>query len=46
VAWQHLNFYGRYEFSNRPTLINMDAIVQELAQIEITTELAFDTGLP
>jgi hypothetical protein len=30
----------------RRLLFNMDTIVQELAQIEITTELAFDTGLP
>ena len=46
VAWQHLNFYGRYEFTNHPTPINMDAIVQELAQIEITNELAPDTEFP
>ena len=31
VAWQHLNFYGRYEFRKGPETINMDEIVQELA---------------
>jgi hypothetical protein len=32
VAWQYINFYGRYEFTNGPTPINLDAIVEELAQ--------------
>jgi hypothetical protein len=32
IAWQHINFYGRYEFSKGPTPINLDAIVEELAQ--------------
>jgi hypothetical protein len=31
VAWQHLNFYGRYEFRKGPETINMEEIVQELA---------------
>lgn len=35
VAWQHINFYGRYEFAKGPQLVNVDAIVQELAQIQI-----------
>jgi hypothetical protein len=35
VAWQHINFYGRYEFAKGPQPINVDAIVQELAQIQI-----------
>jgi TnpA family transposase len=30
VAWQHLNFYGRYEFRKGPKTIDMDEIVQEL----------------
>jgi len=32
VAWQHINFYGRYEFTKAPVLINLDGIVEELAQ--------------
>ena len=32
VAWQHINFYGRYEFTKAPTPINLDGIVEELAQ--------------
>jgi TnpA family transposase len=32
IAWQHINFYGRYEFTKGPALINLDAIVEELAQ--------------
>src|SRR6266498_2485505 len=40
VAWQHINFYGRYEFTKGPTPINLDAIVEELAQhvIALTPE--------
>ncbi len=30
VAWQHINFYGRYEFTKSFQPIDMDAIVQEL----------------
>ncbi len=32
VAWQHINFYGRYEFTKAPALINVDGIIAELAQ--------------
>jgi hypothetical protein len=32
IAWQHINFYGRYEFTKGPTPIDLDAIVEELAQ--------------
>lgn len=32
IAWQHINFYGRYEFTKGPTPINLNAIVEELAQ--------------
>jgi hypothetical protein len=30
VAWQHINFYGRYEFTKSFQPIDIDAIVQEL----------------
>jgi TnpA family transposase len=39
VAWQHINLYGRYEFSKRPELINMDAIIHELAQVPVQQDL-------
>ncbi len=32
VAWQHINFYGRYEFTKGPEPINVEAIVEALAQ--------------
>jgi hypothetical protein len=31
VAWQHINFYGRYEFTKVSELINMEEIVEALA---------------
>lgn len=34
VAWQHINFYGHYEFNKYPEPVNMDAIIQRLAQLE------------
>jgi TnpA family transposase len=40
VAWQHINLYGRYEFNKRPELIDMDAIIQTLAQTPIVSESA------
>jgi Tn3 transposase DDE domain len=33
VAWQHINFYGRYEFGKPPELIDMKAILQQLARV-------------
>jgi TnpA family transposase len=30
VAWQHINFYGRYEFTKSVQPIDIEAIVQEL----------------
>jgi Tn3 transposase DDE domain len=32
IAWQHLNFYGRYEFTKGPEPINLDVIVEALAK--------------
>ena len=39
VAWQHINFYGRYEFINRTDAINLDEIIQELIRTR------FESGL-
>ena len=35
VAWQHINLYGRYEFNKNAEPINMDVIIQELAQFQV-----------
>jgi len=35
IAWQHINFCGRYEFSKMPEAIDMDAIIHQLAQMPI-----------
>ena len=29
VAWQHINFFGRYEFRKSADIIDFDAIVRE-----------------
>lgn len=31
VAWQHINFYGRYDFTTEAEPINMEEIVEALA---------------
>ena len=35
VAWQHINFFGRYEFRKAPEAINMHEIIRELAQLPV-----------
>lgn len=35
VAWQHINFYGRYEFNQQPEVIDIRAIIQQLAQLSL-----------
>jgi TnpA family transposase len=35
IAWQHINFYGRFEFTNSPEQIDVEAMVQELARFPI-----------
>jgi TnpA family transposase len=35
VAWQHINFYGRYEFNKPPQVIDVPALTQQLAQLDI-----------
>jgi hypothetical protein len=34
VAWQHINFYGRYEFTKASESINMEEIVEALVQAD------------
>jgi TnpA family transposase len=45
VAWQHINFYGRYEFAKRPEPINMDAIVQKLSRGTHWVPISHDLAL-
>jgi hypothetical protein len=40
VVWQHINFYGRYEFTKGPKLINLGAIVEELSRLLVSRDLA------
>ena len=32
LAWQHINFHGRYQFIESQEIININAIIAELAQ--------------
>ncbi len=36
VAWQHVNLHGRYECRKSPEAIDIQAIVEELAQLSVT----------
>lgn len=40
VAWQHINFYGRYEFTKGPEPMNLDVIVEELSRLLLSRHLA------
>ncbi len=35
VAWRHVNLYGHYEIRKVPETININEIVQKLAQVPI-----------
>lgn len=35
VAWQHVNMFGRYEFGKRPEVVDMNAIIEELAKLPV-----------
>ena len=32
IAWQHINFHGRFDFLDPPVIIDLESVVQELAQ--------------
>jgi hypothetical protein len=40
IAWQHINLCGRYEFTRGPEAIHMLAIIQALAQVPATQDVA------
>jgi hypothetical protein len=35
IAWQHINFFGRYEFNQGVESIDIDAIIEQLAQVSV-----------
>ncbi|MEE2015862.1 Tn3 family transposase [Bacillus thuringiensis] len=39
IAWQHINFYGRYEFSKSPTVVNIEEILESIKKDDILTSL-------
>ena len=41
IAWQHINFQGRFEFLDPPAIIDLEPVVQELTQgsVDIYEEL-------
>ncbi|MEI4618014.1 hypothetical protein WAG23_30130 [Bacillus cereus] len=39
VAWQHINFYGRYEFNNSPIVINLKTILESINEEEMLNQL-------
>src|SRR5699024_193777 len=38
VAWQHINLYGHYEFNKQEDLVDMDTVIQKLAQQNVMPE--------
>ncbi|HHL0974080.1 TPA: Tn3 family transposase, partial [Bacillus cereus] len=45
IAWQHINFYGRYEFSKSPTVVNIDKILESINKDNILTSLTREDSL-
>ena len=40
VAWQHINFYGHYEFRTTPAVVNLEELVRLLANIAVPPDCA------
>ena len=40
VAWTHVNFYGRYTFSEEPVAVPIDGFVETMARYSFRTEVA------
>nr|ABK35134.1 putative Tn5044 transposase [Bacillus thuringiensis serovar aizawai] len=45
IAWQHINFYGRYEFSKSPTVVNIEEILESINKDAILTSLTREDPL-
>ena len=43
VAWLHVNLYGRYEFNRQSEFVDMNTIIQHLAQVHLNSTLFTDT---
>jgi hypothetical protein len=39
VAWQHINYYGRYEFGKHPAATYLEEIVEQWVRIRFESEL-------
>ena len=39
VAWTHVNFYGRYTFSEEPVAVPIDGFVETMARYSFRTEI-------
>jgi hypothetical protein len=39
VAWTHVNFYGRYSFSEEPLDVPIDGFVETMARYSFRTEI-------
>jgi TnpA family transposase len=42
VAWQHINFHGRFEFLDPPAPIDLESVVQDLVRGEISISEALN----
>ena len=42
IAWQHINFHGRFEFLGSPEPIDIESLVQELAQKSVDIDEDLD----
>lgn len=38
IAWQHINFHSRFEFLGAPALLDIEALVQKLAQRSVNLD--------
>lgn len=45
IAWQHINFYGRYEFSKFPTVVNIEKIFESINGEDFLTSLTPEDSL-
>ena len=46
IAWQqHINFYGRFEFSKSPTVVNIEEIIKNINKDAILTNLTREDSL-
>ena len=45
IAWQHINFYGRYEFSKSPMVVNIEEIIKSINKDDILANLKREDSL-